>query len=107
MTLGQKQRLFAKLLAELILHVYSKGYEVSLGEAWRSPEEAARLGFPNSNHTRRLAVDLNLFRDGRYLHRTEDWQEFGEWWEGRHPLCRWGGRFRDGNHFSLEHEGVK
>lgn len=27
--------------------------------------------------------------------------------EMQHELCRWGGRFKDGNHYSLEHNGVK
>jgi hypothetical protein len=32
----------------------------------------------------------------------------GEFWEGLHPLCRWGGRFNDGNHYSIESpEGMK
>jgi hypothetical protein len=107
MTLGAKQRLFAGLVADLITKVYESGYEVTFGEAWRSPAEARRHGFENSNHCRRLAIDLNLFRNGQYLDKTEDWTTFGEWWEELHPLCRWGGRFQDGNHFSLEHDGVK
>jgi hypothetical protein len=31
----------------------------------------------------------------------------GKYWKRQHPLCRWGGDFQDGNHYSLEHEGVK
>lgn len=109
MTLIDKQQLFAELAARLILHAIDQGYQVTLGHAERSREEAVRLGFPNSNHTRRLAIDLNLFRNGRYLGRSEDHQPLGEWWKTRHPLCRWGGDFSrpDGNHYSLEHEGVR
>jgi hypothetical protein len=107
MRLGDKQRLFALLVGKLILEAYYQGYQLTFGETWRSPEEAERRGFANSNHTRRLAIDLNLFKDGEYLTRTEDHQELGEWWEQQHELCRWGGRFNDGNHYSLEHEGVQ
>jgi hypothetical protein len=109
MNLGQKQRLFVRLVASWTLDVYASGYELTYGEAWRSPEEAARHGFPNSNHTRRLAVDFNLFRNGVYMKDTEDWKMVGEMWERQHELCRWGGRFSkpDGNHISLEHEGVR
>jgi hypothetical protein len=64
-------------------------------------------GILMSNHRIGLAEDYNLFKDGVYLTKTEDWTEIGEWWEKLHPLCRWGGRFSDGNHFSLEHEGRK
>ncbi len=67
-----------------------------------------RLGYghPRSAHKNRLAIDLNLFRDGEYLSATEDHRPLGEWWERQHELCRWGGRFDDGNHYSLFHEGV-
>ena len=29
----------------------------------------------------------------------------GEWWESQGGT--WGGRFRDGNHYGLEHDGAK
>lgn len=93
------------------------GFEVTLGEAWRSGPEAERLakaglGVLNSNHCRRLAIDLNLFKDGRWLQSTPDYLPLGLWWERQstpEATCCWGGRFShpDGNHFSLEHEGVK
>lgn len=64
-------------------------------------------GIRNTLHEKRLALDLNAFKDGVYLTKTEDWKELGEYWEKLHPLCRWGGRWGDGNHLSLEHDGVK
>jgi hypothetical protein len=112
MTLGEKQRLFTRLSAHLVLKAYGLGYECTWGEAWRSPETAAAYaadgrGIANSLHISRLAVDINLFRDGVYLTDSDDYQPLGLWWESLHPLCRWGGRFQkpDGNHFSLSHEG--
>jgi hypothetical protein len=112
MTLGEKQRKFTALVAELIRYAYSQGYELTLGEAWRPPETAAAYaragkGIANSLHISRLAIDLNLFRNGTWLSKSEDFLPLGEWWEKQDPLCRWGGRFGDGNHFSLEHLGVK
>jgi hypothetical protein len=111
-TLRQKQSLFARHAALLILEAYELGFEVTLGEAWRSPEEARRLagtgaGIAQSVHTQRLAVDLNLFKGGVYLTGTEDHRPLGEWWERQHDLARWGGRFRraDGNHYSFTHGG--
>ena len=105
MTLRQKQELFAKLLVQLISHAHVKGYGITFGDFHRSQEEATRLGFPNSLHTQRLAADLNLFKNGRYLRSTEAHRELGEYWESLHELCRWGGRFQDGNHYSLTHGG--
>lgn len=64
-------------------------------------------GIRRTAHGNQLALDLNAFRNGVYLDKTEDWKELGEHWESLHPLCRWGGRFNDGNHISIEHDGVK
>lgn len=110
MTLRQKQSLFVQLAARLIAHIYEQGYELTFGEAYRSPEEAARLakagkGIVQSLHTQKLALDINLFKAGVYLSSTEAHRQFGEWWERQHELCRWGGRFNDGNHYSLTHGG--
>jgi len=102
MKLGQKQRLFSRLVAQLILFMYENGYEVSLGDA-----KATTGHCPGSNHYIQLAIDLNLFRDGVYLTKTDDHLFAGEHWESLHPLCRWGGRFGDGNHYSMEHKGRK
>lgn len=112
MTLREKQSLFVRLVGLLIVEAYDRGYELTFGEAWRTPEQAkinadAGKGISNSLHRDRLAIDLNLFEDGVFLSRSIDHQPLGEWWEKLHPLCRWGGRFNDGNHYSLEHEGRK
>jgi len=104
-TLREKQSLFARLALQLELKMWIQGYETTVGDAKRPMD--ADYGHPQSTHKFQLAKDINLFRDGKYLWKTEDHQEFGEWWEAQHELCRWGGRFGDGNHYSLEHEGVK
>jgi hypothetical protein len=114
LSLGEKQRLFAKLVGQLIDHIYSIGYEVTIGEALRTPEQAAinaksGAGISNSNHIIKLAIDLNLFKNGIWLKKTEDFLLIGAWWKQQHELARWGGDFKsrpDGNHFSLEHNGV-
>ena len=100
MTLGQKQRLFAVKIAELIIWIYDQGCAVTLGDAWAKTGHMA-----NSCHYIRLALDLNLFRDGKYLTETEDHRFAGEKWESMGGS--WGGRYQDGNHYSLEHEGRK
>lgn len=64
-------------------------------------------GIRHSVHLLGLAVDLNLFKDGKYLAMTDDHRVFGEWWEKQEPFCRWGGAWGDGNHYSFEFNGVK
>lgn len=108
MTLRQKQSLFVRLIGQLIVQAHYLGYELTFGESYRSRAEARRLGFTDSNHGRRLAFDLNLFKNGRYLRASEAYRPLGDWWVYQNSLCRWGGDFTkpDGNHFSLFHRGV-
>lgn len=110
-TLGQKQRKFTLMVAELIQFAYDKGYELSFGDAYRDPRAFGPVGTrryyssANSLHKERLAIDLNLFKNGRFLTSTEDHRELGEFWESIGGT--WGGRFNDGNHYSIEHNGRK
>jgi len=101
-TLRQKQSRFVRLLPELIHFADDHGYELTLGEAYRPPAQSRKGG---SLHSSRLAIDLNLFRDGVWLKKTEDHRELGEFWESIGGT--WGGRFGDGNHYSISHAGLK
>ena len=109
MSLGNEQRQFTHKLALLITWAYENGYELTLGDAYRDPRVFGRhgekkgYGRSRSNHKLRLAVDLNLFRDGKYLTATEDHRPLGEYWESMGGS--WGGRFNDGNHYSFEWRG--
>lgn len=112
MTLGEKQRSFPPLVAQLIEWAYKQGFELTFGECYRTPEQAALnaqngSGISNSLHTQRLAIDLNLFIDGVYQTSTEAYRPMGEFWESLGGA--WGGRFSkpDADHFSLEWEGVR
>jgi len=118
MKLGQKQRLFMRMFPLLLEEAFELAFEVACGDLFRAPRVhggvGVKLGYghPRSAHKNKLAIDLNLYRDVDadgdldYLTSTEDHRELGEWWEKQHALCRWGGRFKDGNHYSFEHEGV-
>ncbi|EEC8092123.1 M15 family peptidase [Escherichia coli] len=112
MKLSEKQQLFAVMIADLIHWAQEHGYRLTFGEAYRTPEQAALnaksgKGIRNSLHTLRLAVDFNLFINGKYQADTDAYRPLGEYWESIGGT--WGGRFSraDGNHFSLEHNGVK
>jgi hypothetical protein len=118
MTLIEKQKLFPRLLAKLIEHVYANGYELTLGEVWRSDATAALnaklgKGIKNSLHIRRLAVDINLFKNGVWLKDTKDYKWLGTWWKalgGAAFETAWGGDFSklpDGCHFSIADGGQK
>ena len=112
MTLGDKQREFTRHFRILLQHIEAAGYEGTLGDAYRSPKAFGEMGEPGpygrdrSAHKNRLAVDLNLFKDGLYLDQTEDHRPIGEYWEALHPENVWGGRFQDGNHYSRRHNGI-
>ena len=93
--LRQKQTEFAKVVPLLINKAFEMGYEVTLGDAYRDPR--CPYGSKSSKHKRRLAIDLNLFKDGKYLTGTDDHEPLGEYWESIGGI--WGGRFDDGNHY--------
>lgn len=88
---------------QLIPFIFSNGYEVTFGDTYRDSRCAYGQAF--SLHRKRLAIDLNLFKDGKYLDSTAAHEPIGLFWESIGGS--WGGRFKDGNHYSLEHEGMK
>jgi hypothetical protein len=112
-TLGEKQELFTEFLARLIAWSYARGYRIRIGEVYRPPETAAAMaasgkGIKNSLHILKLAADLHLFKDGVFLVDSEAHRPLGEFWKSLHTEARWGGDFarRDGNHYSITHNGV-
>lgn len=115
MTLSAKQQKFTLLVAKLIAWTYNNPhYRLTFGEAYRTPEQAVLnaqtgKGIANSLHRIRLAVDLNLFIDGKYQTDSSAYKPLGYFWKSLDPDCCWGGDFKskDGNHFSYQHEGVK
>jgi len=107
--LNPKQWEFTQDLATLLIYMIGLGYKPRLADVHRSKEEAKRLGFENSNHTRYLAADIDLFdSDGNYLNDGTGHTIFGPYWKSLREGNRWGGDFakRDYNHYSREHEGV-
>ena len=107
---SENQQIFAFNVARLILFIFQKGYTCTFGETYRTEEQAALnakkgIGIKDSQHCKRLAVDLNLFsQQGKYERTSEAYEMFGEYWENLHDYNRWGGRFQkpDGNHFEMK-----
>lgn len=102
-SLLEKQQRFTRMVALLIQKANELGYELTLGDAFR--DNRVTYGNPRSLHRLRLAIDLNLFKDGKYLTTSDDHLPLGEFWESMGGT--WGGRFNDGNHYSLAHNGRK
>lgn len=84
-------------------------YAVTFGEAFRPQSVASAyarqgIGIANSLHTRRLAIDLNLFIDGEFQTSTEAHKPLADLWLsmgkqlGVEPAA--GYYFNDGNHYS-------
>jgi hypothetical protein len=99
MTLGQHQRIFAVHVVELLKKCWECGFEVTLGEVQRPLEmqqiyvKLGRSKTMNSQHIKKLAIDLNLFLDGKICTR-EQIRPLGDFWESLDPLNRWGGNWR-------------
>lgn len=104
--LRKKQSSFVKKVALLILYAYEQGYELTFGDAYAKGGHMV-----GSLHYSRLAIDLQLFKNGVYLTETKDYAQIGAFWESLSPECVWGGSFGeskkgagdgyDGNHFQF------
>ncbi|MDP2735090.1 MAG: M15 family peptidase [bacterium] len=107
MTLREARCEFTKMLAWLILWACEQGYEPALAEGMdrRTEKDPTSDHMKNSLHDIGLAQDIDLYRDGKYLSNTEDHLPLGEKWESMGGA--WGGRFKDGNHYSLAWAGKK
>ncbi len=67
---------------------------MSSGDVWRNDKRGHIRG---SKHYIKLAVDLNLFKNGKYLRGTRTHYKFGMFWKNLGHT--WGGIFGDGNHY--------
>jgi len=111
MSLGSKQRQFTRAISKLITWAYDNGYELTVGDAYRDPRLFGAVGVKEgyghskSAHKKRLAMDLNLFKDGKYMTKTSDHKPLGDYWVTLHEDATWGGTFNDGNHYSFKDGG--
>ena len=122
MELNLKQRIFSFNVGRLLAWIYANGYEVTFGEAYRTPEQQAlylksgKTKVATSQHQNRLAIDLNLMKtpnsDYGYIADTSAYKAIGDYWVSLHEDNRWGGdwdkdglitdeKFHDGNHFEM------
>lgn len=116
MSLMHEQATFLLQVTELIRKAGELGFHVTGGELFRTPEQQAihvrngRSTTLNSQHLKRLAVDLNFFRGGadgawRLVQSVEELRPLGQFWESLDPANRWGGNwnlFKDAPHFERQ-----
>jgi hypothetical protein len=108
------QSKFAFNMARFLRWLEVQGYQVGLGEAWRSDMQAAwneehGIGTRNSLHCDRMAQDLIIRKNGVQVGK-EDYERCGAAWEALDTLNKWGGRFTgktagDWSHFSQTYQG--
>lgn len=114
MILGDRQKLFAKYFGQFLVWLNQNGYEVTINEVLRSQAQAqlnaaSGAGISNTLHLLKLAGDLNIFRNGKFLTTVEELRPVGEQWKSYNIDCCWGGDFHkpDADHYSLSYQGVK
>lgn len=102
---------FLKDVAKLIVFIERNGHKATAGEMWRSKDQQALyyngLSFEDgklvnvkkkskavySKHQDRLAVDINIFINGKLTYDFYEVKPIGDYWESLSPYNRWGGDF--------------
>jgi len=98
--LSDQQWEFLKDVSKLIEYAEDMGYKITAGEMYRTKEQqniyimTGRSWTWNSKHLKRLAFDINLYKNGRYTTKTDDYRDLGEYWKSLNPRNRWGGDWR-------------
>ena len=100
MKLREQQSLFARKIALLELIAIELGYEITNGHALRCKD--CHTGAEHSLHKLKLAKDINLFKDGRYIVDGTGHKELHiiwEWMGGAKAITN------DMNHYSWGYHG--
>lgn len=108
MALVAEQAAFLQDAAALIQYAAQHGWTITAGELYRTPEQqdiyvkTGRSKTNNSYHLKRLAIDLNFFKDGKLIYDVQALKPLGQFWESLNPKNSWGGNwssFKDVPHF--------
>lgn len=100
MSLSDEQAAFLLDACKLVQYATEQGFKVTGGELFRTAEQQAiyvktgRSKTLNSNHLKRLAIDLNFFKDGQIIWDKNTLAPLGAYWETLNPKNRWGGNFK-------------
>jgi len=127
MKLSEKQQIFTKNIAFLMLFSHFYGIDLTFGEAYRTRSQillnyfgfkiirSGVLGLKlvksrklsktlRSLHADRLAIDFNFFIDGELTYDHDKIKPLGDYWESLDPNNKWGGNFngfQDVPHFQM------
>jgi peptidoglycan L-alanyl-D-glutamate endopeptidase CwlK len=108
MSLVVEQAAFLKDVVLLLKKAEELGFVVTAGELFRTPEQqqiyvkTGRSTTMNSNHLRRCAIDLNIFKDNTLVYDINILRPLGEYWKSLNSKNDWGGfwkSFKDVPHF--------
>ncbi len=108
MSLSDKQFEFIKDVSKLIIFCVDRNFKLTGGELLRTKAQqelyfaADKTRTLKSNHLKKLAIDLNFFRNGHLTYAKSRLQFIGDYWESLDPKNRWGGNytsFKDTSHF--------
>lgn len=108
MSLVEHQAAFLEHVCQLVAHAKVLGFVVTGGELYRTAEQqqiyvqTGRSKTMASYHLRRLAIDLNFFKDGKLCYDKSTLQPVGDFWESLDTKNSWGGNwssFKDLPHF--------
>lgn len=108
MSLVEQQAIFLEHFCLTIQHAKSLGFTVTAGELHRTAEQqqiyvqTGRSKTMASYHLRRLAGDLNFFKDGKLCYDKAALKPIGDFFEALDTKNSWGGNwssFKDLPHF--------
>jgi hypothetical protein len=100
MGLVNEQASFLLDVCKLINYATAHGYVITAGELYRTLEQqqiylkTGRSKTLDSNHLKRLAIDLNFFVNGKLTWDKKVLAPIGEYWESLSPKNKWGGNFK-------------
>ena len=100
MKLSEHQAAFLLDACKLITYATQQGWTVTGGELYRTLDQqkiyfdAGKSKTMQSNHLRRLAIDLNFLKDGQLVLDKPKLQAVGDYWESLNNLNGWGGNWR-------------
>ena len=113
MKLVRQQNDFLHDVVKLLQFCWKRNYLVTGGELWRTMDQQGlyyargKTTTLHSLHCRRLAIDLNFFRDNLWVNEKSELQEVGDYWESLNKRNKWGGNwqsFIDVSHFQRSEE---
>jgi macrodomain Ter protein organizer (MatP/YcbG family) len=108
MTLSDTQWEFLQDVSKLIQYAGAHGYKLTGGELYRTAEQQAiyvqrKMSYAReSQHQKKLAIDLNVFKFEKLTYEKADIKPLGDYWESLNKANRWGGNFSkldDASHF--------